>query len=74
MFIWVGDTDDFHFVISKRADFEYARLLACQGDKDGARAHLEMVLSGELSSHPIPSHERTLTHTGCYASDRREAT
>ncbi|KAI1787088.1 hypothetical protein LXA43DRAFT_1184699 [Ganoderma leucocontextum] len=29
------------------AHFEYARLLACMGDKDGARTHLEMVLSGK---------------------------
>ncbi|KAI0742250.1 hypothetical protein C8Q80DRAFT_1186927 [Daedaleopsis nitida] len=29
------------------AHFEYARLLACQGDKDGARTHLELVLSGK---------------------------
>lgn len=29
------------------ADFEYARLLACQGDKEGARTHLELVLSGK---------------------------
>ncbi|KAI0713075.1 hypothetical protein C8T65DRAFT_646041 [Cerioporus squamosus] len=29
------------------AHFEYARLLACQGDKDGARMHLELVLSGK---------------------------
>ncbi|RDX42324.1 hypothetical protein OH76DRAFT_1488762 [Lentinus brumalis] len=27
--------------------FEYARLLACQGDKEGARKHLELVLSGK---------------------------
>ncbi|KAM5534139.1 hypothetical protein V8D89_012159 [Ganoderma adspersum] len=29
------------------AHFEYARLLACMGDKDGARTHLDMVLSGK---------------------------
>ena len=28
-------------------DYEYARLLACQGDKDGARRHLELLVSGE---------------------------
>ena len=32
------------------ADFEYARLLACQGDRDGARVHLELVLSGEYGA------------------------
>lgn len=28
-------------------DFEYGRLLACMGDKDGARTQLELVLSGK---------------------------
>lgn len=30
-------------------DFELGRLLACAGDKEGARMHLELVLSGTLS-------------------------
>ncbi|KAH9926631.1 uncharacterized protein BXZ73DRAFT_49303 [Epithele typhae] len=29
------------------AHFEYARLLACQGDKEGARRHLGLLISGE---------------------------
>ncbi|KAI0632607.1 hypothetical protein C8Q77DRAFT_1118462 [Trametes polyzona] len=29
------------------AHYEYARLLACQGDKENARSHLELVLSGK---------------------------
>ena len=28
-------------------DFEYGRLLACMGDKDGARTQLDLVLSGK---------------------------
>ncbi|TBU24568.1 hypothetical protein BD311DRAFT_766324 [Dichomitus squalens] len=35
-----------HYLVY-HAHFEYARLLACQGDKEGARVHLEMVLSGK---------------------------
>lgn len=27
-------------------DYEYGRLLACTGDTDGARRHLELILSG----------------------------
>jgi len=27
-------------------DYELGRLLACQGDEDGARKHLQLVLSG----------------------------
>ena len=30
-----------------RIDFEYGRLLACMGDKDGARTQLDLVLSGK---------------------------
>lgn len=30
-----------------RIDFEYGRLLACMGDKDGARSQLDLVLSGK---------------------------
>ena len=32
---------------SRRADFEYGRLLACQGDKDGALKHFEYVTAGK---------------------------
>jgi len=28
-------------------DFEYGRLLACMGDKEGARAQLDLVMSGK---------------------------
>ncbi|KAI0691583.1 hypothetical protein C8Q76DRAFT_862098 [Earliella scabrosa] len=35
-----------HYLVYN-AHFEYARLLACQGDKEGARMHLELVLSGK---------------------------
>jgi hypothetical protein len=28
-------------------DFEYGRLLACMGDKEGARVQLELLLSGK---------------------------
>ena len=29
------------------SDYELGRLLACQGDKESARRHLELVMSGE---------------------------
>lgn len=29
-----------------RSDYELGRLLACKGDKEGARSHLELVMSG----------------------------
>jgi len=28
-------------------DFEYGRLLACMGDKEGARVQLDLVMSGK---------------------------
>ncbi len=34
--------------LNGRADFELGRLLACAGDKEGARMHLELVFSGTL--------------------------
>ena len=34
-------------------DYELGRLLACKGDKEGARSHLDLVMSGMCDLHPI---------------------
>jgi hypothetical protein len=36
-----------YFITYRLIDFEYGRLLACMGDKEGARAQLDLVMSGK---------------------------
>ncbi|KZT05152.1 uncharacterized protein LAESUDRAFT_781726 [Laetiporus sulphureus 93-53] len=40
-----------HYLIY-HAHYEYGRLLACKGDKEGARRHLELVMSGKPLEGP----------------------
>ena len=35
------------FCLVALADYEYGRLLACMGDKEGARVQLDLLLSGK---------------------------
>ncbi|CCM00537.1 uncharacterized protein FIBRA_02571 [Fibroporia radiculosa] len=40
------------------AHYEYGRLLACKGDKEGARKHLELVMSGKPLEGPGGNHRK----------------
>lgn len=42
-------------------DFELGRLLACKGDKEGARKHLELVMSGKPLETPPASRKVSLS-------------
>lgn len=47
-------------LISSETDYELGRLLACQGDKDEARRHLDLVFSGKFISLVFSSSLNTL--------------